>query len=350
MANAGTVVIIKRAKKGGHAAHHGGAWKVAYADFVTAMMAFFLLLWLLNATTEVQKQGISDYFSPATVSQSSGGAGGLLGGRAISSPGAMITRVAIPAQSLILEPTTGTTEGSAEEEGGVSDGAETSEEAENKARKPKKKEEELRLKKMGKELLKSIKDDPELMGMEEQVMIDLTRDGLRIQIVDKAGRAMFPSASARMHDRTRRLMAQVAKSLRSQPNKVVIAGHTDSKPFRGGNRRYGNWELSADRANAARRALVGDGVANDRIARVTGRADNDPLVPEDPESARNRRISIMLLFDESRPVIRFEPEPVTLEPKEDAKAKGKGKGKGGGATSGDGKDGFSKNWSGPRLR
>ena len=207
---------------------------------------------------------------------------------------------------------------------------------------------------MGEELLKAIKDDPELMGMEEQVMIDLTREGLRIQIIDKEGRAMFPSASARMHKRTRRLMARVATSVRTQRNKVVISGHTDSKPFRGGNRRYGNWELSADRANAARRVLVKDGVARDRISKVTGRAANEPLVPEDPESARNRRISIMLLFDESRPVKRFEPEPVTIEPKEDAKddakAKGKGKGKGGGTASGDGRSGFSRNWSGPRVR
>ena len=128
----------------------------------------------------------------------------------------------------------------------------------------------------------------------------------------------------------------------------MIPGHTDSKPFRGGNRNYGNWELSADRANAARRALVGDGVAHDRIAKGTGRADNDPLVPEDPESARNRRISIMLLYDESRPVRRFVPEPVTIEPRKDAKAKGKGRGKGGGAAGG--KGGYDKNWSGPRLR
>jgi chemotaxis protein MotB len=107
-------VIIKRVKKGGHGAHHGGAWKVAYADFVTAMMAFFLMLWLLNATTEVQKQGISDYFSPSTVSRSTGGAGGMLGGRTISTPGAMTSRTAVPSVSLSLEPTSGATRGDAE--------------------------------------------------------------------------------------------------------------------------------------------------------------------------------------------------------------------------------------------
>ena len=337
------VIIIKRVKKGGHAAHHGGAWKVAYADFVTAMMAFFLMLWLLNSTTEAQKQGISDYFSPATVSQSSGGAGGLLGGRAISSPGAMMTRVAIPSPSLILEPTTGATEGSAEEQGGVSDGAETTEEAEIKAKKTLKEEEELRLKKMAEELLKTIKDDPELMGMEEQVMIDLTREGLRIQIIDKEGRSMFPSASARMYKRTRRLLARVAAAVRGQPNKIVISGHTDAKPFRGGNRRYGNWELSADRANSARRALLEGGIARDRINKVTGLAARDPLVPDDPDSARNRRISILLLFEESREVRRPEPEPEPIEPKADAKTKG-------GAKASGGRGGFNKDWSGPRVR
>ncbi len=341
--NAQPVIIIKRGKKGGHAAHHGGAaWKVAYADFVTAMMAFFLLLWLLNATTEAQKQGISVYFSPATVSQSSGGAGGMLGGRTISSPGAMMTRVTIPAESLTLEPTTGATEGSAEEQGGVSDGAETAEEAEVKARKTRKKEEELRLRKMAEELLKTIKDDPELMGMEEQITIDLTREGLRIQIIDKEGRPMFPSASARMHDRTRRLLARVAASVRGEPNKIVISGHTDAKPFRGGNRRYGNWELSADRANSARRALLDGGIARDRISKVTGHAAREPLVPDDPDSARNRRIAILLLFEESRPVRRPEPEPEPIEPKADAETKGGAKASGGG--------GFSKDWSGPRVR
>jgi chemotaxis protein MotB len=134
IANAPAIIIIKRVKKGGHP-HHGGAWKVAYADFVTAMMAFFLLLWLLNATTEAQKKGISDYFSPASVSTSSGGAGGLLGGRAVSSPGALSSRTAVPSLSMALEPTTGATEGQADVEGGVSDGAEQTEEAKNKAKK-----------------------------------------------------------------------------------------------------------------------------------------------------------------------------------------------------------------------
>lgn len=123
------VVIIKRSKKGGHEGHHGGAWKVAYADFVTAMMAFFLLLWLLNATTEAQKQGIADYFSPTSLSLNSGGAGGMLGGQTISSPGAMTNRTSVPSVSLELKPTSGATAGDADEEGGVNDKEKSSEQA-----------------------------------------------------------------------------------------------------------------------------------------------------------------------------------------------------------------------------
>jgi len=253
----------------------------------------------------------------------------------------MTTRVAIPAQSLILEPTSSATEGSAEEQGGVSDGAETTEEAKIKAKKTLKEKEELRLKKMAEELLKTIKDDPELMGMEEPVMIDLTRKGLRIQIIDKEGRPMFPSASARMYDRTRRLLARVAAAVRRQPNRIVISGHTDAKPFRGGNRRYGNWELSADRANSARRAPLHGGIARDRFSKVTGLAAREPLMPDDPELARNRRIAILLLFEESRAVRRPEADPEPIEAKAEAETKGGAKASGGG---------FNKDWSRPRVR
>jgi len=195
-------IIIKKVKKA-HAGHHGGAWKVACADFVTAMMAFFLLLWLLNATTEVQKAGISDYFSPATVSKSSGGAGGLLGGRTVSSPGAMSERTTVPSLSMALEPTTGDSEGQADvkgssdgaeessnAKGGASDGAEQSEEAKIKAKEElEKKEEESRFSKIKEKLLEQVDKDTDFRMLAENLMVEKTAEGLRIQIIDKKGAA-----------------------------------------------------------------------------------------------------------------------------------------------------------------
>jgi chemotaxis protein MotB len=256
-------IIIKKVKKGGHGGHHGGAWKVAYADFVTAMMAFFLLLWLLNATTEVQKQGISDYFSPSTVSKSTGGAGGMLGGRTISTPGAMTSRTAVPSVSLSLEPTTGATKGDAEEEGGANDKAETAEDAIKQteaavlARTEEQRDaENAKFAKIEEQLRQAIEGSPDLKEFADSVLVDRTPEGLRIQIVDQEGRPMFGSASANMFERTRKLLAQVATAIRDTPKKVKISGHTDSVPFKGAKKGHGNWELSSDRAQAARRVVV----------------------------------------------------------------------------------------------
>ena len=300
-------IIIKRSKKGGHEAHHGGAWKVAYADFVTAMMAFFLLLWLLNATTEVQKQGISDYFSPSTVSKSTGGAGGMLGGRAIASPGAMAVRTAAPSISLNLEPTTGANEGKAEDDGGSADKAKHPDSATQQAveqnaaerEKAEREKEDTRFEQVEQALRDAVEKSPELRELQKHLLVDRTPEGLRIQIVDQDGQPMFPVGSARMFERTQKLMQQVAVTLQGLPNKISITGHTDSMPFRGGPRGYGNWELSGDRAQASRRVMVDAGLDPARIAAVAGRADRDPLLPEDPTSPRNRRISIVLLREAS---------------------------------------------------
>ena len=316
-ANEQATIIIKRVKKGGHAPHHGGAWKVAYADFVTAMMAFFLLMWLLNATTEAQKQGISDYFAPSSASTSSGGAGGLLGGRAVSSPGAMTSRTAVPSISLSLEPTSGATEGNAEDEGGAGEQAKNAsdmtgettggnredmarsdaEESESSERKAARKKEQMHFDRFEKELLEAIDQDPELRALANHLLIEHTPEGLRIQVIDKEGRSMFALGSARMFERTQKLLGKISNIMQTLPNKIKITGHTDSIPFRGGSGGYGNWELSSDRAQSARRALVAGGLPADRVESVTGRAARDPLVPDDPTSARNRRISIMLLRD-----------------------------------------------------
>lgn len=343
MANA-EVVIIKRPKKGGHDAHHGGAWKVAYADFVTAMMAFFLLLWLLNATTEAQKQGIADYFSPTSLSLSSGGAGGMLGGQTISSPGAMTDRTAVPSVSLELKPTSGATAGDADEEGGVNDKDKSAEQAMADSKMALKKLEErqreienAQFEATEKEIRQAIKETPELKELEKHLLIDQTPEGLRIQVIDREGKPMYKSGSTTMLPRTKKLVAKIAVAIKSLPNKVRIAGHTDSTPFKSRRKGYGNWELSGERAQESRRVLVGAGLDPNRIAAVEGRAARDPLLPDDTKSPRNRRISILLLR---------QPPP------KDAKASAAtiGGKAGTGAAKRQRPNKLNRDWTGPRVR
>ncbi len=345
MANA-DVIIIKRSKKGGHDAHHGGAWKVAYADFVTAMMAFFLLLWLLNATTEAQKQGIADYFSPTSLSLSSGGAGGMLGGQTISSPGAMTDRTAVPSVSLELKPTSGATAGDADEEGGVNNKDKSAEQALAEAEMALKKlaqqqreAENAQFDETAKEIRQAIQKTPDLKGLEKHLLIDQTPEGLRIQVIDRKGRPMYKSGSTTMLPRTKKLVSKIAVAIKALPNKVKVAGHTDSTPFTSRKKKgYGNWELSGERAQESRRVLVEAGLNPDRIAAVEGRAARDPLLPDDTKSPRNRRISILLL---RRP------------PPKDAKAPATG---GGAKKAGKGSRKrlppvkLHRDWTGPRVR
>ena len=321
-------IIIKRIKKGGHE-HHGGAWKLAYADFVTAMMAFFLLLWLLNAVTEEQLQGIADYFAPTTVSESKSGAGGMLGGLTVGK-GAQQSNGAPPSFALSLPPPTIGTGGdvatnpkegfSEENKEGLSDkekeglgakpgqgqyerlgtggtgaaGAKTGGLSEREKEKVAAQHEQQQFEKAQQELKTAINSIPELARMADSLMVDDTPEGLRIQIVDQSGLAMFPSGSPNMYGHTRALLELVAKVIEKLPERIAISGHTDSVPFaRGAN--YTNWELSADRALATRRVLIGAGVAASRIDRVEGRADTEPLLKNDPDNPRNRRITIVLL-------------------------------------------------------
>ena len=287
-------IIIKRVKKGGHEAHHGGAWKVAYADFVTAMMAFFLLLWLLNATTEEQRRGISDYFAPASVSHSQSGAGGILGGRAISVPGSQVTGTSSPSINVPLTPSEGE---SAENEDGTQSGGATAnrQTTDRDAEGASGKSEDERFAEAEKELKEALQKAPELNGLEEHLLIDRTPEGLRIQVIDQEGKPMFALGSSRPLDRTKQLLAQISQVIQKLPNRISVTGHTDALPYRGGANGYSNWELSSDRALSARRSLIDSGLGSDRLAMVVGRAAEDPLVTEDPNSARNRRIAIVVL-------------------------------------------------------
>ena len=295
-------IVVKKIVKGG--GHHGGAWKVAYADFVTAMMAFFLLLWLLNVSTDEQKNAISNYFDPAAdrVSQSMSGAGGVLGGTSVSQQGAMTTDIQklsdpSPTGKAGQEKAEKIPVHKIEQETGTTQGVQMVDSSSEQARAELKKEEEDKLNEVKEAIEIAVQENPEMAELMENLMIDMTPEGLRIQVVDSEGRPMFPSGSARMFDRTKQLLNQVGQVIQSVENEISIKGHTDSIPYSAG-ADYTNWELSADRANSSRRELQSAGVSSDRLNNVVGKADTEHLLPDDPTNARNRRISIVLLREE----------------------------------------------------
>ena len=288
------VIIIKRVKKAHHDEAHGGAWKVAYADFVTAMMAFFLLLWLLNATTEEQRVGLSNYFAPASLSKTTSGSGGLMGGLSMSQEGALKAEAPVSVDVRIPPTTTQDQDSNQPSED------ESDELSEEEAEKILAEREEAQFEEIENSLRRAIEESPELSQLAESLVIDRTPEGLRIQIVDQARYAMFPLGSAKMYPRMRQLIEKIVGAVKRMPNKVSVAGHTDATPYASG-AGYTNWELSTDRANSSRRALVAAGLAPERITNVVGRADKDLFLVDEPTSPRNRRISIVLLREQAQP-------------------------------------------------
>ena len=285
MAEQGQTIIIKKVKGGGHG-HHGGAWKVAYADFVTAMMAFFLLLWLLNSVTQEQLEGVSNYFAPASIARTTSGAGGVGGGTTITSEGAMPSDAPNSTLTMDLPPP--------QAGSGLPESTEQ-EVSENQAEKVLKEKENQQFEEAAREILDTLEDLPQLQQIVNSLVIDQTAEGLRIQVVDQEGLAMFSSGSANMLSQAHQAIDLVAKVIAKLPNEISITGHTDAVKYAGGESGYTNWELSADRANATRRALIQAGVSPERLARVVGAADQDPLISDDPRNPRNRRIAIVLL-------------------------------------------------------
>lgn len=305
-------VIIKKVKKGGHGAHHGGAWKVAYADFVTAMMAFFLLLWLLNVTTDVQKRGIADYFDPSLASHSNSGAGGVLGGTAIGQPGAAKQSMASVSFEDSPSPPRSSSSQDDSDDGGdndVSGGMGGDQDGSNNdQRQPPAKltaeqlqkeiadREQKRFEAAKEALEQAVKEVPELQSLAKNLLIDETPEGLRIQLVDQDKQPMFPLGSAELADPAKKLLGLITQVVARMPNKISITGHTDATQY-AFSAKYTNWELSADRANASRREFMADGLPAERIERVVGVADQDPLDKDNPADPQNRRISIVLLRD-----------------------------------------------------
>jgi chemotaxis protein MotB len=282
--------MIKRVKKVMGGGHHGGAWKVAYADFVTAMMAFFLLMWLINTTSPQQKRGIADYFAPASVSQSTSGSGGILSGTAlgddgVKSNGSMSTveQLAPPAP-----PTTKDSGQSSNKSGSTLDDA-----SEQALKAALEKREEAAFESAAESLRQAMQDMPELAELSKQVLIDQTPEGLRIQLVDQEGRSMFDPGSAKPNDRAKILLRAVAKIAQRLPNRITIAGHTSANAD--GSKSQGDWPLSSARADAARQIMQDGGIDPDRVYQVSGKAASDPLFPDDPTLPGNRRIAIVLL-------------------------------------------------------
>ena len=283
-------IIIKKVKKSAHGGH-GGAWKVAYADFVTAMMAFFLLLWLLNAVSQEQLEGISDYFSPISTTKSTTGGGGLLAGKTVAKKGVFEVDVSPPGASADPNMEDADNRDPESKDRGQST---TSKPNKSDVAELQRRHEEEQFREAETNLRSALKNLPHLKALAKSLLIDNTPEGLRVQIVDQDGLPMFPKGGSDMHLHTRKMLGLIAKVIMQMPQSVALAGHTDATKFQNASG-YSNWELSADRANAARRTLIEFGVPEDRIARVVGRAATDPLLPHDPEAPSNRRLTMVLL-------------------------------------------------------
>ena len=293
--------IVIRRKKQGAAGHHGGAWKIAYADFVTAMMAFFLLMWLLGSATQADLKGIAEYFkNPAKVAPS-GGSGTGDATSIIKGGGTDLTRQAGQVRKGELPP--------AQRQQKVLDMKAAQEQL---AR-----DEAARLRELKARLEALIESTPSLKQFRRQLLLDITSEGLRIQIVDEQNRPMFASGRAELQPYTREILREIARVLNEVQNRIGLSGHTDATPYAGGEKGYSNWELSADRANASRRELIAGGLAEGKVLRVVGLASSVPFDKADPLAATNRRISIVVLNKKTEEEITREGTRVEVQTKDD---------------------------------
>ncbi len=365
-------IIIRHGGHGDHRRHHGGTWKIAYADFVTAMMAFFLLLWLVNATTEQQRTGIAEYFNPTnSLSRSFSGAGQPFGGRTLDSQATLTSNATAavrnarrPPQSFDADPedalqrSTGSTERTSDEADADSNGARLSgslsgrqagtgqlaiavlQDAASQRISPQATPgmaqqgpvadlrfrivegaaplrqdaarlqpdlsadqrlaaERLALRAAAQEIRSAIDADPQLRSLAAQMLVEEVPEGLRIQMVDGEGQALFATGVAAPNERGRALLLRAASVIARLSHPVEIAGHTDAAPFRSGTDARSNWELSVERANAARRLMLEAGVAERRVRAVTGRADQDLLRPTQPLHPANRRVSVLIVINQA---------------------------------------------------
>jgi chemotaxis protein MotB len=284
-------IIIKKVTKVVGGGHHGGAWKVAYADFVTAMMAFVLLMWLINTTSPEQRRGIAEFFAPASVSRVSSGAGGLLEGTSFAEEGVRHGHSAPVAAASEPQYTSNSSDENQSEQSTAAGGENNpNEDSLTRARTLRETAEFSRAEIA---IRQAMQDMPDVAELSRNVIVEQTPEGLRIQIVDQEGRSMLNSGDALPNDRARRLLVAISTVIAQLPNRLTISGHTDgSAP---GGRFASNFELSSARANEARRILQAQGIPRERIYEVAGRADSEPLFADDPTLPGNRRIAITLL-------------------------------------------------------
>ena len=286
-------IVIKKIKKGGAGAH-GGAWKIAYADFVTAMMAFFLLMWLLGSTTQGDLLGIADYFQNPLKLSLSGGSGSGDSSSVIQGGGRDLTSTF----------------------GQVKKGETEAEKKTINLQRMKaefERTEKAKLEGLKEDLEKLINSSPSLSQFKNQLLLDLTTEGLRIQIVDDKNRPMFDSASSEVKPYTRTILREIGLVLNKVDNRISLSGHTDAQPYTGGDRGFGNWELSTNRANASRRELVAGGMEDAKVMRVVGLASTVLFDKEQPYSPNNRRISIIVLNKRTEEAILADGRQAEVE-------------------------------------
>ncbi|SMG38280.1 flagellar motor protein MotB [Paraburkholderia susongensis] len=293
-------IVVKRSapKKSGH---HGGAWKLAYADFMTAMMAFFLLMWLLSSASTVQLRGIADYFNqPLKITLWGGDRSAedssILkgGGRDISTDAQGVTRFTDGSNNRAERSTSHGSDDSTKPLQGQLE-----------------RQEQVRLHDLQVKLMAAIEANPVLRQFKQQIRIDSTLTGLRIEIVDSQKRPMFATANDEVEPYMRDILREIGHTLNDVPNRIIVQGHTDAVPYAGGDKGYSNWELSADRANASRRELIAGGMDEAKVMRVLGLASTQNLNKADPFDPENRRISIIVLNRKSEEALNHDDSTTT---------------------------------------
>jgi chemotaxis protein MotB len=286
--------VIKRVKKITKGGHHGGAWKIAYADFVTAMMAFFLLMWLLGSTTKGDLEGIAEFFQTPLLVALAGGSGSGDSSSVIQGGGQDLSR-SVGQVQMSDRPT---------ERKIINLQAAQAELARRELE---------RLENLKKRVEEAIEKNPKLTQFRDQIKLEITAEGLQIQVVDELNRPMFDNGRAMLKDYTSDLLRAVGGVLNGVENAISIAGHTDAAPYALGERGYSNWELSTDRANASRRELVAGGMDESKVLRVVGLASSLPLDAANPLDPINRRITLVVLNDKTARAIRGEAEASQVE-------------------------------------
>lgn len=286
-------IIVKKIKKGG-GGHHGGAWKIAYADFVTAMMAFFLLMWLLGSTSKAQKEGIAEYFQTPLHMVLMGPAVGQSDSALKNAGGKDVTKKQGQVKPVDGEPGKLKTVK-------IEDVKEALKQAEK-----------FKLESLKAKIEQAIEENPTLKQFKSQLKLDITSEGLRVQIVDEQNRPMFESARAELQPYAKQILREIGKTLNGVDNKISLSGHTDATAYANGEQGYSNWELSADRANASRRELIAGGMDETKLIRVVGMGSAIMMDSENPFNPINRRISLIVMNKETEEGLLKDNEQVSV--------------------------------------